>query len=119
MIGIIFQVARNNPRHRLVPVTNQHFFARPDSPDMGAEASLQFGNVNRPHDMILAQHDYLGHDLAERKGPILTIAREAESLENVQLDAQVFLRILADRLHQIAGFNQHLVGVVIKRIVLE
>jgi hypothetical protein len=54
LLGKILQPAGNNPGHRFVPVTDQDFLARSHSPDMGAEASLQFGNVNGPHNMILA-----------------------------------------------------------------
>ena len=61
LLGIILQPAGNNPRYRFVPVTDQDLLACPDSPDVGAEASLQFGNIDRPHRIILAQHDYVGH----------------------------------------------------------
>ncbi len=45
--------------------------------------------------------------------------RRPHGAENVQLDAQILLRILADRLHQVAGLDQHVVSVVVERFVLE
>ena len=41
------------------------------------------------------------------------------ALEDVQLDAQILLRVLAEGGHQGAALHQHLVGVVVKRGVFQ
>ena len=55
--------------------------------------------------------------------PVLGIRRKSVASiscsEDVQFDAEIFLGVLADRLHQATGFDEHLIGIVIESFIFE
>jgi hypothetical protein len=44
------ETAGHKPGHRLVSVADYYFLTSANSPDMGTEASLQFGNIYGAHE---------------------------------------------------------------------
>src|SRR5580698_3388251 len=54
LLGVTFQVAGNDARHRLVPVADQYLLAVLHALQMGAETRLEVADIHRAHVSILS-----------------------------------------------------------------
>jgi hypothetical protein len=53
LFGVAFQMAGNDPCHRLVAVAHKNLFAVPDEPNMSAQPRLQIADIDCLHVSIV------------------------------------------------------------------